>query len=112
MFESDLPSTPDVVRFIRVLHDHDDDRIKVLLSSAHKALPEGGRLIVAEPMAGTRGSEAIGDAYFGMYLWAMGSGRPRTVEELTEMIREAGFSKCEELRTSMPLLVRVVSAIA
>ena len=112
MFESGLPSTPDVVSFIRVLHDHDDDRIKALLSSAHKALPEGGRLIVAEPMAGTRGSEAIGDAYFGMYLWAMGSGRPRTVEELTEMIREAGFSKCEELRTSMPLLVRVVSAIA
>ncbi len=78
----------------------------------HKALPEGGRLIVAEPLAGTLGGEAIGDAYFGMYLWAMGSGRPRTVEELTEMICEAGFSKCEELRTSMPLLVRVVSAIA
>ena len=34
MFESGLPSTPDVVSFIRVLHDHDDDRIKVLLSSA------------------------------------------------------------------------------
>ena len=65
MFESGLPSTPDVVSFIRVLHDHDDDRIKALLSSAHKALPEGGRLIVAEPMAGTWGSEAIGDAYFG-----------------------------------------------
>ncbi len=112
MFESDFPIGPDVISFIRVLHDHDDHRVKAILRSAHQALPEGGRLIIAEPMAETPGSEAIGDAYFGIYLWAMGSGRPRTIEELTEMICDAGFNKCEELKTSMPLLVRVVSAIA
>ncbi len=112
MFESDFPIGPDVISFIRVLHDHDDHRVKAILRSAHQALPQGGRLIIAEPMAETPGSEAIGDAYFGIYLWAMGSGRPRTIEELTEMICDAGFNKCEELKTSMPLLVRAVSAIA
>ncbi len=45
---------------------------------AHDALPPGGTLLIAEPMAGTPGAEAMGDAYFGLYLWAMGSGRPRS----------------------------------
>ena len=35
-------------------------------------------LLVAEPMAGERGAEPMGDAYFGFYLLAMGRGRPRT----------------------------------
>ena len=54
----------------------------------------------------------IGNYYFGMYLWAMGSGRPRTIDELTGMLFAAGFRKCKELPTSMPILVRVISAIA
>ena len=40
------------------------------------ALPPGGTLLLAEPMAGTPGAEPVGDAYFGFYLLAMGSGRP------------------------------------
>ncbi len=111
MFEQPLPTGPDVMSFVRVLHDHDDDRVQAILTAAHRALPNGGRIIIAEPMAGTRGAEAIGDAYFGMYLWAMGSGRPRTAEELRAMLRDAGFKECKELPTSLPLLVRVLTAV-
>ena len=81
-----------------------------ILEAAHRALSPGGRLLIAEPMAGTRGAEAMGDAYFGFYLWAMGSGRPRTADELSAMTRDAGFSRCREYRTAMPLLVRVLVA--
>ena len=42
-------------------------------------------------MADTRGAEPVG-AYFGFYLLAMGSGRPRRAGELlAHLLREAGF---------------------
>jgi demethylspheroidene O-methyltransferase len=48
-------------------------------------------VIVAEPFAGARGAEVVGDVYFGFYLWAMGRGRARCEEELRALLRAAGF---------------------
>ena len=79
------------------------------MTRAYEALPPGGRLIVAEPLAETPGSAAIGHGYFGMYLWAMGSGRPRTASELTEMMSLAGFDNVREQKSAMSVLVRVLS---
>ena len=71
------PGVADLVTLIRVLHDHDDAMARAALRTAFQALTPGGTLLVAEPMADTPGAEAIGEAYFGFYLWAMGSGRAR-----------------------------------
>ena len=49
---------------------------------ARGAAAPGGTLLIAEPMAGDARAEPIGDAYFGFYLLAMGSGRARTPDEL------------------------------
>ena len=103
-----LPTGADLVTFVRVLHDHDDPRVERLLAAAHAALPPGGTLLIAEPLAGTTGAERMGDAYFGVYLWAMGSGRPRTAEELTGMLQRAGFEPPEERPTRVPLQTRVL----
>lgn len=59
-------------------------------------------------MSGTPGAAPVTDAYFGLYLLAMGSGRCRTVPELTAMLREAGFSQTREISTRRPLLTRVL----
>jgi demethylspheroidene O-methyltransferase len=61
-------------------------------------------------MADTRGAESIGHTYFGFYLWAMGSGRPRTKQELQAALERAGFESIKEKRTHIPALVRVVTA--
>ncbi len=61
-------------------------------------------------MAGTPGAEPVGDAYFGFYLMAMGSGRPRTSDELSRMVRDAGFASVREHGTRRPLLARVLVA--
>ena len=73
-----LPTGADVVSLVRVVHDHDDDAALAILRAARQALPPDGTLLLAEPMAGAAGAEPVGDAYFGFYLLAMGSGRPRT----------------------------------
>jgi demethylspheroidene O-methyltransferase len=63
-------------------------------------------------MSGTRGAEAMGDAYFGFYLLAMGQGRPRTAQRLFELLREAGFVGLSERRTRRPILARVLVGTA
>lgn len=105
-----LPVGAELITFVRVLHDHDDARVELLLRAAYAALPPGGRLLVAEPLAGTRGAERMGDAYFGFYLWAMGSGRPRTAEELTVMLQAAGFARVTRHATRIPLQTSVLVA--
>jgi demethylspheroidene O-methyltransferase len=105
-----LPSGADAVSLVRVLHDHDDDVALVLLRAIRKALPPGGTLLIAEPMAGTRGAEPVGDAYFGFYFLAMGGGRARTPARIKEMLSEAGFSRSRLLRGRMPMVARVMVA--
>lgn len=102
-FHDPLPSGADVISLIRVAFDHPDSRVLQLLRQVRRALPAGGCLLLAEPMAGERGAEAMGDAYFGFYLLAMGRGRPRTADELSALMREAGFSDVRRVRTRMPL---------
>ena len=110
MFRSPLPQDVELFSLIRVLHDHDDEPVNGLLSRLCSALKPGGHLLIAEPMAGTSGAEPIGDTYFSLYLWAMGSGRPRTAEELTAMCLAAGFSAVREFKTPIPALTRVLVA--
>lgn len=104
-----LPSGADVVSLVRVLHDHDDDVALAILCAARRALPAGGTLLLAEPMAETRGAAPVG-AYFGFYLLAMGHGRPRSRRELAAMLRRSGFERIRQRPTSTPLLTSVLTA--
>jgi demethylspheroidene O-methyltransferase len=61
-------------------------------------------------MAGTIGAEAMGDAYFGFYLLAMGRGRSRTADELTALLGQAGFRSVKIARTRMPLQTKLLIA--
>jgi demethylspheroidene O-methyltransferase len=109
-FEDDLPGGFDLVSLVRILHDHDDAPAMKLLRNIARALPPGGQLMIVEPMAETAGAESMGNGYFGMYLWAMGSGRPRTLAEIGAMLRDANFGKVREIRTDLPLITRIVTA--
>ena len=109
-FHGGLPAGADTISLVRIVHDHDDAAAQALLRAAYAALPPGGSLLIAEPMAGTPGAEPVGDAYFGFYLLAMGSGRPRRAEELRAMLAAAGFTATHEHPTRRPLLARVLRA--
>jgi demethylspheroidene O-methyltransferase len=103
-----LPSGADIASLVRVLYDHGDERALTILRAVHRALPPGGTLLVAEPMAGAAGAPRMGDAYFGMYLLAMRGGRARTADELAALLRAAGFERVRELPTPIPLQVGVL----
>lgn len=110
-FQQDaLPGGFDLISLVRVLHDHDDAVVQQLLGRCAQALPPGGRLLIAEPLAATPGAKAMGDAYFGLYLFAMGQGRPRTFKEYQGFLQQAGFYRVRRVKTSIPMLCSLLIA--
>jgi demethylspheroidene O-methyltransferase len=105
-----LPGGADLACLIRVVHDHDDETVSSLLANIHGALSSDGVLLIAEPMSGTRGAEAISDAYFGFYLLAMGHGRARTLAEFEQLLAKAGFGDVRRVPTRRPMLAGLLSA--
>jgi demethylspheroidene O-methyltransferase len=110
-FREDMPPTGyDLITLVRIAHDHDDAVVRALLENSCAALPPGGRLLIVEPLAETASAPAMGDAYFGLYLWAMGSGRPRSASELTAMIKAAGFARVDRVPTALPIITSALVA--
>lgn len=109
-FNDPLPQGADIITLVRVMHDHDDARIGTLLRNILAALPVGGTLLIAEPMADTPGAEPVGDAYFGLYFLAMGRGKARTFTQISALLNNAGFAAIRQLPTRMPLQTSVVVA--
>jgi demethylspheroidene O-methyltransferase len=104
-----LPGGVDLVSFVRILHDHDDESALAFLEAARRALVPGGTVMIAEPMRAP-GAEKVGDAYFGFYLLAMGQGRPRSPEEIGKLFELAGFERIAEKKTRRPMLTSLVVA--
>jgi demethylspheroidene O-methyltransferase len=112
-FDDPLPTGADIVSLVRVLYDHSDERVALILKGVRRALAaEGGTLLLAEPMSGTPGAEAMGDAYFGIYLLAMGKGRARTPQELRALLTDAGFTRIAAIPTRLPLQTGLIRAYA
>jgi len=110
IFEDDLPEGADIISLVRIIHDHNDDAALAILKRCRKALPPGGTLLLAEPMGREKVGDPATDAYFGFYLHAMGRGRPRTIEELQELLSQAGFDRSTPTRTHLPMLTSLLVA--
>lgn len=111
-FDDPIPGGYDHVSLVRILHDHDDEPAARLLRKIHRSLAPGAQLMIAEPMAKAPGAEGMGEAFFGFYLWAMGSGRPRSRDEIARMARDAGFSRTRFIDTPQPVNASIVIATA
>lgn len=109
-FTDPLPTGADLITLVRVIFDHDDERVLTLLRAIYAALPDGGTLLVAEPMADAPDAQAMGHAYFGFYLLAMGRGRPRSIKEISHLLKKVGFKAVETVATKMPINTQIVLA--
>lgn len=107
-----LPQGADLVSLVRIIHDHSDEDAMRLLRACRESIAPGGTLLVAEPMADAPGAAPMGDAYFGFYLAAMGSGRPRNAARLARMLGEAGFARIRTHKSQIHLIASVMTARA
>jgi len=104
-----LPDDADVITLVRIVLDHSDATALSILKGVQRALAPGGVLLLAEPMSRS-GADAVTDAYFGLYLFAMGRGRARTFDELSALLRQAGFTHIRLLPSRRPLLTSIIQA--
>ena len=95
-----IPKGADAISLIRVLYDHSDQTVAQLLAKCFDALPDGGRLIISEPMSGGANPERAGDVYFALYTLAMKTGKARSAQEIGALCKAAGF---EVVRTPKPM---------
>lgn len=106
-----LPQVADVITLVRVLYDHADDTVAALLEAAFDALPEGGRLVVSEPMTGGHAPQRAGDAYFALYCMAMRTGRARSQAQISALLANAGFRKIATPKAHRPFITSVVTGV-
>jgi demethylspheroidene O-methyltransferase len=95
---------------IRVLYDHEDQTVEALLSKVFDRLPDGGRLLVSEPMSGGTKPEVSGDVYFSFYCLAMQTGTVRSAARIAELCEKTGFSKIKPLRSRRPFVTTALTA--
>lgn len=105
-----LPRGADAISLVRVLYDHSNDTVRMLLAKAHAALGAGGRIIVSEPMTGGDAPTRAGDAYFAIYCMAMRTGRARSAAEIGALLQAAGFADVDTPRSGRPFVTSVVTA--
>ena len=108
--EDNLPDGHDVIFLNRVLYDHNDRSVELLLRKIYDALSPGGQLIISEPMAGSEKPTRSGDAYFGFYTLAMTSGKPRSKNEHFKMLNKSGFVRLKFLQGSNDFVTSVILA--
>ena len=105
-----LPQGQDLITLIRVVYDHNDATVATLLAACRAALAPGGVLLIAEPISGEEPGARVADAYFGLYLAAMGSGRTRRFADHRALLSAAGFGEIRLMETPLPGLARLIVA--
>ncbi|UWR24365.1 acetylserotonin O-methyltransferase [Sulfitobacter sp. S190] len=108
--DDELPKGADAISLIRVLYDHADETVGDLLAQCYAALPDGGRLVISEPMTGGDTPNRPGDAYFALYTMAMRTGRTRSAYEISTLCHAAGFSDVRAIKGTRPFVTSCVVA--
>ncbi|MGJ8603639.1 MAG: methyltransferase [Marivita sp.] len=106
-----LPADADTISLIRVLYDHEDHTVAALLSKVYDTLPQGGRLLVSEPMSGGAAPEIAGDVYFSFYCLAMQTGTVRSADRIGALCKGAGFESIKEIRSRRPFVTTALTAV-
>ena len=108
--EDDLPRNQDVICLVRVLYDHEDSTLEILLKRIYKALPKQGVLLITEPMSGGTKAMRSSDCYFSFYTLAMTTGKVRSFEEHKAILQKSGFSNITKHVVSAPFITQVITA--
>jgi demethylspheroidene O-methyltransferase len=64
-------------------------------------------VIISEPMLGSR----FGDTYFALYCMAMRTGHARRAEDISQLLREAGFKSVRVCKPRRAFVTTVIEAV-
>jgi len=102
-FFSDPLPPADLYAIGRILHDWSEDKIRLLLTRIHRALPDDGALLIAERLIYEDRGGPVGAHMQSLNMLVCTEGRERTLGEYTALLREAGFATVRGSVTGAPL---------
>jgi len=73
-----------------IIHDWDDESSIKILKNCYKALPEGGKVFIAENIIGSPNEPSLGKL-LDLEMLVMCTGQERTEEEFKSLLEKAGF---------------------
>jgi hypothetical protein len=94
-FFTSVPEGADCYLTKSVIHDWDDDRAATILASIRRVIPDGGRLLVVEPVmpASPAGSaDVLMMVMSDLNMLVCTGGKERTEAEFRELFAAGGFS--------------------
>lgn len=92
-FKGDLPATiADVLLFVRVLHDWNDDEVARLMKRTRPCLQKSGTIIVVEPMRNDEDRKPDPSSSLSALMVTLFGGRRRSVQEYIQLLRSAGYN--------------------
>ena len=106
-FES-VPEGADAHVLKWIIHDWDDERALKILRNCHRALADGGRLLLVEAVV-PEGNEPSFSKLMDLQMLIMTGGRERTAAEYRALLARAGFEMTGVIPTKSP--VSIVEAV-
>jgi len=98
-FTDPLPDA-DLYSVGRILHDWSEDKIRMLLSKIHAALPAGGGLLIAEKLLDP---QYVPGHMQSLNMLIVTEGRERSAAEYDTLLRAAGFTEVDSRHTGAPV---------
>lgn len=99
MFREAWPSGHDAIFLSNVLHDWDRRGCEHLARSAFEALPRGGRIYIHEVLLDDTRTGPKAATSFSLHILLFAEGKQYTIDELDELLSEAGFADVELMPT-------------
>ncbi|MBD0275020.1 MAG: methyltransferase, partial [Acetobacteraceae bacterium] len=99
-----VPAGGDAYLLQKVLHDWDDVRAGTILTNCRRAMPAGGRLLVAEYVVPTGDAPSLGKVS-DLTMLVMLGGRERTEAEFRALLERGGFAVRRIVPTASPFSV-------
>jgi hypothetical protein len=102
-FES-VPAGADAHIMKWIVHDWNDDQSVAIMKNCHRALAEGGKLILVEAVV-PAGNEPHFSKFIDLNMLVMTGGRERTEAEFRDLYERAGFRLTRIVPTESPFSV-------
>jgi acetylserotonin N-methyltransferase len=101
-FRDPLPKA-DLYGVGRILHDWNEDKIRILLRRIHEGLPPGGGLLIAEMLLDDDKRGPVDAHMQSLNMLVCTEGRERSLAEYRALLESAGFAGVQGHRTGTPL---------
>lgn len=89
-FFKEVPAGGDLYILKLIIHDWDEERAVAILRNIHRAMPEGGKLLLVETLV-PEVNEPSFSKLFDLHMMVMTGGRERTEAEYAALFEAAGF---------------------